>query len=313
MAGNGQHGGPQPVEEGNFHYNDDEFIHYEVYGDGAIPLVLIHGFASSARNWDDLVARLVSAEPTDGDAAQTPYKIYAIDCKGTGASSKPPNSDYSIPAHAKIVADFVRHKGLDNYVLAGHSMGGGVALMAALVLKRFADSPDQSGIILLDTACYPTRLPQFIQVLGNPWTRWIPLYFMSAKSKGERAVEAGFHDQSKATPEIVGRYANLWRIPGFKRATATTAAQIVPPNHDALIAKFHTIDCPTLVIWGRQDRVLDWELGERLVNDLPNAELAVVEECGHCPMEERPDEVARLFADFAQKIIKRSSVLKIIQ
>ncbi len=302
---------PQPVEKGKFHYQDDEFVHYEVYGDGDIPLVLIHGFASSSRNWDDLLVRLVPSG-ADGNA-KSPYKIHVVDCKGSGASSKPANSDYSIPAHGKIIADFVRKKGLDGYVLAGHSMGGGVALMATLVLKRFADSPRQGGLILLDTACYPTRVPKFIKILGNPWTRWIPFYFLSARNKGKRALKAGFHNPAKGTQEILARYSNLWKIPGFKRAISATAAQIVPSNPDELTEKFHTIDCPVLVIWGRQDKVLDVELGERLVNDLPNAELAIIDNCGHCVMEEEPDEVAMRFIDFAEKVVERSGDLKLIK
>jgi len=293
-------------KEEKFFYKEksDEFISYEVSGDGEIPLILIHGFGSSRRNWDDLVARLNAISPA-------PYTIYAIDCKGTGASSKPEKSDYSINGHAKIIVEFIRKKKLDKHVMAGHSMGGGIALMATLILNRFADAPKQGGLILLDTACYPTRIPDFIRVLSNPWTRWYPLYFMSAQKKAENALGSVFHDQSKITPEIFDRYANLWKIKGFKRAAAATAESIVPKNAKELTAKFPAIECPALVIWGREDRVLRLELGERLAEDLPNAELAVLDGCGHSPMEELPDETAALVAGFADKIRGRFGKVKL--
>ena len=285
-------------KEEKFFYKSDDFISYEVSGDGGIPLVLIHGFGSSRRNWDDLVERLDTLSPS-------PYTIYALDCKGSGKSSKPRNSDYSINGQAKIIVEFIRKKKLHGHVLAGHSLGGGIALLATLLLDKFADAPKQGGLILLDTACYPTRIPGFIEILRSPLTRWIPLYFVSSEKKARRSLETVFFDQSKVTPEIVERYASLWRMKGYKRAVVATAERIVPKNADELTSRFPTIEHPALVVWGGEDRVLRLELAERLVEDLPNAELAVVEASGHCPMEERPDETARLFAGFAERVVAR--------
>jgi pimeloyl-ACP methyl ester carboxylesterase len=60
------------------------------------------------------------------------------------------------------------------------------------------------------------------------------------------------------------------------------------------------VAAPTLIVWGRQDRVVPLECGERYAKALPDARLQIVEGAGHFVEMERPDELARLVADFAQ-------------
>jgi pimeloyl-ACP methyl ester carboxylesterase len=55
---------------------------------------------------------------------------------------------------------------------------------------------------------------------------------------------------------------------------------------------------PTLVVWGREDRVIPPICGEQYVRLLPNASLRIIERCGHSPAIERPDEFVRLVREF---------------
>ncbi|MDE0730912.1 MAG: alpha/beta hydrolase, partial [Longimicrobiales bacterium] len=67
-----------------------------------------------------------------------------------------------------------------------------------------------------------------------------------------------------------------------------------------MTARFEELDVPTLVLWGRQDRVVPLWVGERLADQLPDANLEVLENCGHMPAEELPEEsweVLRKFLD----------------
>ena len=57
---------------------------------------------------------------------------------------------------------------------------------------------------------------------------------------------------------------------------------------------------PSLIVWGRDDRVVPLECGERFAKALPNARLHVIEGAGHFVEMERPDELARLVADFVK-------------
>ena len=59
-----------------------------------------------------------------------------------------------------------------------------------------------------------------------------------------------------------------------------------------------SIETPALVIWGRQDKILPLECGERLNQDLRNSTLKVIDQCGHIPQEEKPEETIPLVLDF---------------
>jgi len=58
---------------------------------------------------------------------------------------------------------------------------------------------------------------------------------------------------------------------------------------------------PALVVWGGDDRIVPLECGERYAKSLPHARLHVVEGAGHFVDMEKPDELARLVADFISK------------
>src|SRR5690606_5351911 len=55
---------------------------------------------------------------------------------------------------------------------------------------------------------------------------------------------------------------------------------------------------PTLLLWGRHDRIVPLKIGKRLLRDLPNARLEIIEETGHLPMEEKPLDVVERLAPF---------------
>ena len=59
----------------------------------------------------------------------------------------------------------------------------------------------------------------------------------------------------------------------------------MPPNLAALSGRFREISLPTLLLWGRHDRIIPLWVGQRLARDLPHARLVVLERCGHVPPE----------------------------
>jgi pimeloyl-ACP methyl ester carboxylesterase len=109
---------------------------------------------------------------------------------------------------------------------------------------------------------------------------------------------------------ILGPVAAISLMPGYARfyarrkvreALIKTArlidAEQLAPYGQAL----KTIRTPTLVIWGRKDRVVPLKFGKRLVRDLPNSRLIVIDDCGHVPHQECPDEVIAAVKEFVQR------------
>lgn len=67
----------------------------------------------------------------------------------------------------------------------------------------------------------------------------------------------------------------------------------------SVAAQVPKIQQETLVIWGRNDQILDPKLAEQFKSAIPKCTLAWIEECGHCAHVEKPDEAARLLLEFA--------------
>jgi len=107
-----------------------------------------------------------------------------------------------------------------------------------------------------------------------------------------------YYDPNKITAEQIAAYAAPLSEPGARHAFLETAQQLVPANFDELVAKYKDIKMPTLIIWGRQDRIIPLKVGELLDRDIPNSTLKVIDECGHAPQEEKPDETIALVLDF---------------
>jgi pimeloyl-ACP methyl ester carboxylesterase len=107
-----------------------------------------------------------------------------------------------------------------------------------------------------------------------------------------------YYDKSKATRDQVDAYSAPIASAGGRHALLQTARQCIPPNVDNLLIQLGKIAVPTLIIWGRNDKVIPVIGGELLHQLIPNSILEIIEECGHIPQEEKPDETVALISRF---------------
>ena len=269
-----------------FHYDPENFINYEKRGSGNTPLILLHGFGSSLRNWDDVVANLA-----EKGAFKDRFTLYALDLKGAGFSSKPRDGHYAIKDSADIVISFLKELNIKHPVIVGHSLGGGVALYTTVHLKP--ESPCYpSRLILVDAACYPTEYPFFVKFLRVPIFNKLLLNGMPDEYRARRTLELVVADKSIITPEILHRYSYAYKMDNYDYVLIQTAKQIAPENIDQLISGYRNIECQTTILWGQQDSVLLPSLGEALKKDIPNSELFVYDDYAHALPEEAPAVVA---------------------
>jgi len=138
------------MSQQSFHFSPDVIINFEVDGEGPRPLLMLHGFGASLESWKDIQPYL-----------RTNFRVYALDLKGHGLSSKPHDNKYSPQDQADIVTAFIKNRQLTDVVLVGHSYGGGVALLAFLRLSEHTEHNPVSTMILIDSASYPQPLPFF--------------------------------------------------------------------------------------------------------------------------------------------------------
>jgi len=224
------------------------------------------------------------------------HKLILVDFKGSGKSAKPRDGRYSIEDKVDDIYKLIVADDLTNLTLVGNSLGGAVALLVAI--RLIEEQPARlSRLILIDSAGDKKYVPRYLWFLRSPLGFPI-MYLAPSKLATRLTLRTCYHEVAKATPEQVEAYAAPFASKGGRYALLQTARQCIPANADDLIAKASTINVPTLIIWGRQDRVIPLIVGELLNKLIPNSTLKVIEECGHIPQEEKPEETISLINEF---------------
>lgn len=274
---------------------------------GRVPLVLTHGLFDSKRAWRYVWAALAKRS-----------RLVAPDLPGMGLSDKPrlkhlPRAErYSPQWLAGMLARIVEAAGgLDEFVLVGHSFGGAISLLA-LMDESFARRV--RGLVLIAAAGYPQRLPPFAAryqgwrgaLLACPlWHDRLAAWALP-HGWAEHGVEAAFrlcvHNLDAVPREALEASFKSVLSPGFAYAARHIARRLVPKDHAALVERFHEVTLPTLVLWGRNDRVVPPEHAERFGRDLANARVVTFDACGHWPQYEKAHETAHEIERFVGQL-----------
>lgn len=237
------------------------------------PIVLLHGTSASLHTWDGWVAEL----------SQT-RRVIRFDLPGFGLTGPAADGNYSLAAYVDFVIDVMDTLGIERFVLAGNSLGGSIAW------RTTAAHPQRiEKLILVDSGGYPFEaesMPLAFVISQTPLLNRI-MEFTLPRSAVESSVRDVYGDPSRVTPELVDRYFDLSLREGNRGALRERFAQLEYQDQSALV---QTIQQPTLVIWGAQDRLIPPSIARRFEQDLPNGQLVMFAELGHVPHEEAPTE-----------------------
>ncbi len=251
-------------------------------GDGA-ELALIHAGICDSRMWD-------AQWQTLGER----YRALRFDMRGFGDSPLP-EDDFS---NTIDVAELMAAAGFGSTVLVGASMGGAVAIDAALAF------PDRiAGLVLVGSA-----------IAGHEWSPEVEAY----GELEEAALDAGDLDAASAVnvsfwvdgpqrtpsevdPDVRSRVREMQRRAFELQLGAPEDLEEHPLVPDAAL-RLSEIECPALVIVGSLDRADILDMTDQLVAELPNARGAVIEDCAHLPSMERPAEFDRLVTEFVDSL-----------
>src|SRR5216117_3353980 len=245
------------------------------------PIVLIHGVGGWAENW----------RPVMADLASTGRQVLALDLPGFGQSERPQRVRYFGPDEAfypRFVIAAMDALGIERAHIVGNSMGGAVAYMTAVTAPARTRSlvlvaPGGLGrdVAFFLRAC---SLPGFGLVARLPRPR-------RAAREGLRTC---FYDAGRISPELYAeadRYANN-SFPEFVRALSAGVGirGVRRSLRDAWVARSSLYGGPALVVWGREDFVLPLRHLADVHATLRQAQVALIDRCGHMPMAECPDE-----------------------
>jgi pimeloyl-ACP methyl ester carboxylesterase len=278
------------VPSQTFNFSDNVQINYQTVGNGESPIILLHGFGASILSWDDIK-----------DKFPKKYKLYLIDLKGFGFSSKPDDDKYSIADQADVINKFIEYFQMTDVTLIGHSYGGGVAILTYLNYLSEFETSRIKKLILIDSAGYEQDFPFFIGNLRIPIINKIILNVFSAEFRAKFTLKKLFFDNSKVTDEKILQYSTFFDMPGSHNSFIKSAEQILPENYKHLTSTYNRINIPTLIIWGENDSIISIKYAHKFKDDIKNSELVIIDRCGHIPHEEKPDETIKIIKDFLER------------
>ena len=238
-------------------------------------VVMLHGFTGSKENWYPLAAALGGR-----------YRVLIPDLPGWGESERKPGAVYGFTEQAANVEAFIRALSPGKpVVLLGHSMGGGIAAVAAARYPR-----EIAKVGLLDAAGVRFKDNAFgLDVLAgrNPFA-------VEDEASLKRYIDIVFHD-ARAKPWLPWPASTA--LIRKRRADAGFEQDVlarIGRSEDSLLPgqEAANIRQPALLLWCRQDAVIDASALELYAQRIPQARKVLLDGCGHMSLMERPAEVA---------------------
>jgi pimeloyl-ACP methyl ester carboxylesterase len=245
-------------------------VHTRDEGTGP-PLVLLHGTGASLHTWNAWTAALSGS-----------HRVIRMDLPGFGLTGPNRTADYSIPAYVAFLEDFRKAVGLDSFALAGNSLGGQIAWSYAAAYPQHV-----TDLILVDPAGFPIERPTLAFRLARLPLLSALLARMDPAAMVKRTLRDAYGD--KMTPELIERYRLLALREG-NRAAFVARAKVSQVDRSADIALVRT---RTLILWGKEDRLIPVKDAARFAKTIPEAQLVIYEGVGHVPMEEIGERSAR--------------------
>ena len=272
-------------------------IKYTVQGMGT-PILLIHGFGASLGHWRKNIPVL----------AQKNYRIYALDLLGFGGSDKP-QLDYTLELWRDLIKDFWQEHINQPTVFVGNSIGG---LLALMILAKY---PEMSqGGVLINCAGGLNHRPDelnivlrlvmgtFAKLVNSPLTGKLLFNTIRQKQRIRRTLYQVYCDRTAVTDELVDLLYQPSCDPGAQKVFASVLTAPPGPHPKELLP---TIQQPLLVLWGTDDPwtpITGAQLYQERVENGHDTEFHPILGAGHCPHDEKPDQVNRLMLDWLNRL-----------
>jgi pimeloyl-ACP methyl ester carboxylesterase len=238
------------------------------------PLVLVNGLAEQAETWYRNLA-----------AWRDHFDVYVPHLAAYESGPLHQRIEADLPVTIEYLVEQLRHY-LDSFVsrppyyFAANSMGG-------KIMVEFAN-------------CFPEQVAKLVLICpsGLSDVERLPIVEGVRGRKMREVIESVFHDPSQADVELISMYqrqvrAKRWRT-GMMHTIRGTMGHSVRD-------RISELKCPTLLIVGDQDRIVDPQDSISAATRIPNGQLIVIENCGHAPQLERPDYVNPLVIDFLKE------------
>lgn len=237
-----------------FEIKEDHGFKYIEEGEGEV-LLLLHGLMGALSNWTEVINEFKSRYRV----IIPMLPLYDLPLLNTGVVSL-----------SKFIHKFLTHKGLDNVIILGNSLGGHVALIYTL------NHPERIKAMVLagSSGLYENSF-------GGSFPRRESYDFIKEK------VEFTFYDPAVATKELVD---DVFQTVNDRNRVIRILAMAKSAIRHNMAKELHKIKVPVCLIWGRNDKITPPEVADEFHQLIPHSELHWIDKCGHAPMMEKPEE-----------------------
>jgi pimeloyl-ACP methyl ester carboxylesterase len=240
------------------------------------PMLFIHGYGALIEHWRPIMRPVVRE-----------HSFFALDLYGFGYSARPAGLS-TRERWAEQVATFINEVIGEPAVIVGHSMGGVVATELARQYPALA----RAVVLVNSSGMQPYERPLsqtdrfLLGLIGAPLFGETAAGIFGNEWGVRQGLLASYHRKERVTPELVKTFAGPIQRFGAGSYLATTR------NSENLVIGLQPGEYrgPSLLIWGAEDRSIppsDADAIKRLV--LPQAEIALLDDSGHCPFDETPE------------------------
>lgn len=257
-------------------------IHYTENGSG-FPILMIHGFGGSNRDFlvlDSLI--------------NDRYRVIRVDLPGFGLSDFPgqacDTTDF-MQVYSDYFSFILDTLHIDSCYVMGNSLGGLMACQLTLNRPKVVKK-----LVLFNSAGY--EMEEVMKTANATLLQYSIVQQAVKKGAPEFVVKQGIkrvvYDAGTLTPDKVTRVTDLWNRDGnMAHLVAMATCKSFPDER-----RIKEITCPTLVIWGKQDKIINEKYAERFHTDIKGSRLIIYDSCGHVPMLERPADVKHDVLEF---------------
>jgi pimeloyl-ACP methyl ester carboxylesterase len=246
---------------------DSVKIRYWQQGQGE-PIILLHGSNSCVETWSFNINQLAQH-----------YRVYAFDMVGTGRSDKPV-ADYSLDYQVGFLQCFMDALNITSPTLIGNSMGGAIALKFAIQF------PERVNKLVLISSL---GLGREINILARLLSTFPAIAYLSRPSRqGAKAVLTScVYDAQSLPSEWIELSYEFFQLLGRKQATVSMIKthfnfwglrnEVLEP----IMTQLKNIAAPTLIFWGKQDRVIPAKHAKIAAEQIPDSFVQIFDRCGH--------------------------------
>jgi len=258
-------------------------------GDGLENVILIHGLGGTKSSFYETVSALAKD-----------YTVHAIDLPGFGASSKPLIAPYDAPWFARAVVRFMDAIDVRRAHVVGNSLGGRVALEVGLTAPERVRS-----LGLLTPSLAWRRHRGFVPIvkLLRPELTVVPHTLTSTVVR--RQFWSMFGRPERLHPSVadvaVEEFLASYRDPRARVAFSSAARKIYleePDGPGGFWTRLAGLEPPAMFVWGDSDPLVPLAFSRYVSEILPDARQVVLDECGHVPQVELPEDTNGLLHHF---------------